>query len=57
MTKNEKIIYKSGRKNENAYPKFQFTKKQKKIFAFTAVITIIGIIVYVWYNLNIIKEE
>ena len=47
MTKNEKIIYKSGRKNENAYPKFQFTKKQKKIFAFTAVITIIGIIVYV----------
>ena len=29
MTKNEKAIYKSGRKNENGYPRFQLTKKQK----------------------------
>ena len=46
MTKNEKAIYKSGRKNENGYPRFQFTKKQKKFVAYTIVIAIIGIIVY-----------
>ncbi|MBE6803928.1 MAG: MBL fold metallo-hydrolase [Ruminococcaceae bacterium] len=46
MTKNEKAIYKSGRKNENGYPRFQFTKKQKKLVAYTIFIVIFGIIVY-----------
>ena len=46
MTKNEKAIYKSGRKNENGYPRFQFTKKQKKFVAYTILIVIFGIIVY-----------
>ena len=46
MTKNEKTIYKSGRKNENGYPRFHLTKKQKKFVAYTIVIVIIGIIVY-----------
>lgn len=47
MTKNEKAIYKSGRKNENGYPRFQLTKKQKKLLAYAVVITIIGVIVYI----------
>ncbi len=47
MTKSEKTIYKIGRKNENGYPKFQLTKKQKKLLAYTVVITIIGIIIYI----------
>ena len=47
MTKNEKTIYKSGRKNENGYPRFQLTKKQKKLLAYAVVITIIGVIVYI----------
>lgn len=47
MTKNEKAIYKSGRKNENGYPRFQFTKKQKKFVVYTIFIVIFGIIVYV----------
>ena len=47
MTKNEKVIYKSGRKNENGYPRFQLTKKQKKLLAYAVVITIIGVIVYI----------
>ena len=46
MTKNEKAIYKNGRKNENGYPRFQFTKKQKKFVAYTILIVIFGIIVY-----------
>ena len=46
MTKNEKAIYKSGRKNENGYPRFQFTKKQKKFVVYTIFIVIFGIIVY-----------
>ncbi len=47
MTKNEKTIYKSGRKNENAYPKFQLTKKQKKLLVYTVVITVVAILVYI----------
>ena len=47
MTKNEKAIYKSGRKNENGYPRFQLTKKQKKLLAYAVFITIIGVIVYI----------
>ena len=47
MTKNEKAIYKSGIKNENGYPRFQLTKKQKKLLAYAVVITIIGVIVYI----------
>ena len=47
MTKNEKAIYKSGRKNENGYPRFQLNKKQKKLLAYAVVITIIGVIVYI----------
>lgn len=47
MTKNEKAIYKSGRKNENGYPRFQLTKKQKKLLAYAVVITIFGVIVYI----------
>lgn len=45
MTKNEKAIYKSGRRNENGYPKFRLTKKQKKLLAYIVLITIVGIIV------------
>lgn len=47
MTKNEKTIYKSGRKNENSYPKIQLTKKQKKFVVYAVIITIIGVIVYI----------
>ena len=46
MTKNEKTIYKSGRKNENGYPKFQLTKKQKKLSVYIIVVLIVGVIVY-----------
>lgn len=46
MTKNEKAIYKSGRRNENGYPRFQLTKKQKKIFRYTILIIVVGVIVY-----------
>ena len=47
MTKNEKTIYKSGRKNKNSYPKIQLTKKQKKFVVYAVIITIIGVIVYI----------
>ena len=48
MTKNEKTIYKSGRKNENGYPKIQLTKKQKKFVRYTILITIIALVVYIF---------
>ena len=47
MTNKEKIIYKSGRKNDNGYPKFQFTKKQKKFVRYFALISIVALVVYV----------
>ena len=46
MTNKEKIIYKSGRKNDNGYPKFQFTKKQKKFVRYFALISIVALVVY-----------
>ena len=46
MTRNEKAIYKSGRKNENGYPRFQPTKKQKKLLIYTVLIVVVGLIVY-----------
>ena len=47
MTNKEKIIYKSGRKNDNGYPKFQFTKKQKKFVRYFALISIVAFVVYI----------
>lgn len=46
MTNKEKLIYKSGRKNDNGYPKFQFTKKQKKFLRYFALISIVALVVY-----------
>lgn len=41
MTKKEKAIYKSGRKNENAYHFSRLRKNQKKLLAYIIVISII----------------
>lgn len=46
MTKKEKAIYKSERRNESGYPKFQLTKKQKNFFSYVVLVVIVGIIVY-----------
>lgn len=47
MTKNEKALYKSGRKNKNGYPRFHLTKKQNIFLTYTVLITIVGIIVFI----------
>ena len=47
MTKNEKAIYKSGRKNKTAYHFNIFTKKQRKLIAYILAFLIFAISVFV----------
>lgn len=55
MTKNEKTIYKSGRKNENAYHFSKFTKKQKKLFIYVIFFLSFSIFVFILDSTNIVS--
>ncbi len=53
MTKKEKLIYKSGRKNENAYRFDKLTKKQQKAFIILIFASILACILFILNSTHI----
>lgn len=55
MTKKEKALYKSGRKNKNGYHFSVLTKKQKKLIVYILVILIFAISVFILEKADVVS--